>query len=675
MNDKRNQFILIALACIGVSLLCYFNSLNGQFVNDDDIVVVNHALIKSIKTLPKVFVSGYWSDYHRIGLYRPIANVSFAFNYLVGGLNPWGYHLFNIIFNAFNGILITLLAFNYTKRQALAVCTALLFVAHPVHTEAVSSIANRTEILAAFFLFLTWYLYYISRTHRSYYWLSLLIYLIGLMAKESAVVFVPIVVMADAFEDWSEWRTNIKTYLKNYAGYIAAIGIYLIIRLLVLNELGVPAESIFFRKEEFFTRLCTMTIGFVKYYQLMLWPAHLTAEYDYSTIPRTTSINLNVIFSSLITLVVIIIGLLSLKRARIISFAILFFFISISIVANIITPTGILIAERVLYLPSLTVCLIAGVILDYLYHKNSALRITVIILMGLLIGASAARCYYRNFDWMDKRAYALGLVRTSPNNPKCHYALGLYYRSQNRLAEAEASFRNAIRLAPDKAILHGALGELLLAQNRDADAIKELTIAIGVSDSIGQNQLALARAYAKLHRDKEAVEAYRRAIELSPPDALLRRELAIQLFQMGNAAAAVNEMEYAIQFDPENGEMHVNYGLMLRSINRTDEALEQFQQAVTLNPKDFDAQYQLGTALLGKGRLVEAENSFREAINLNERSAEAHNNLGIVYAQMRRANDALIEFEKAVSINPQYANALQNLAQIKQELSPTTENR
>src|SRR5437868_962594 len=140
-----------------VTALCFWNSLSGQFVGDDHVIILKNETVKSITKLPKLFVQSYWGEgYNEQSNYRPLTNVSFAMNYLAGGLNPMGYHLLNLLLHALNGYLIYRLALHYTKREMLSLATALLFVAHPIHTEAVSQIAGRTELLACSLALLSW---------------------------------------------------------------------------------------------------------------------------------------------------------------------------------------------------------------------------------------------------------------------------------------------------------------------------------------------------------------------------------------------------------------------------------------------------------------------------------------------------------------------------------------
>src|SRR5207253_5659704 len=121
----KKAFVLILI----VTALCYGNSLRGQFIGDDYIVVVSNRLIKSVGSLPTLFVKNYWGDGYTEGLYRPLTNLSYALDYALGGLDPRVYHITNLLLHALNSLLVFWLARYYTGKRLLALFTALLFAA------------------------------------------------------------------------------------------------------------------------------------------------------------------------------------------------------------------------------------------------------------------------------------------------------------------------------------------------------------------------------------------------------------------------------------------------------------------------------------------------------------------------------------------------------------------
>jgi tetratricopeptide (TPR) repeat protein len=662
------QIFLFALLILVVTAICYWNSLDGQFVYDDKIVVVQNQTIKSLKSVPLLFTQSYWGDnYAEQGNYRPLTNVSFAFNYAISGLNPRYYHLCNLLLHAFNSFLIGWLIWRYCESQSLALFAALLYVAHPIHTEPVANIAGRSELLAATFFLLAWLSYSYRNKDRRYYWLSLLAYFCGLLSKESVIVLAGVLALADLSTSWPDWRAGIVARLRDYSGYIVATILYLVIRIAVLNQVGINSQWTFFQNRSFITRALTMSQALIKYFQLLIWPAQLSSDYDFSAIPLASALTARVAISLVIIAIIVTIGILSLWRNRLIAFAVIYFFITISIVSNIVFPTGILMADRSLYLPSLTICLLIGGALAWLWQSGKWQRWAAVGACGLLLTASAGRDYYRNLDWRDDEACARALLRSAPNNPKSYIAMGMFYRRNNRFNEAEAALKAAIALSPDKATQHGALGELYLQQGRYDEALIELNRSLELYSRHGFVHIALARLYNHQGKYREAVESYRRGIELSPPDPLLREELAVALYQAGDLAGAYVEFDRVLEMKPDFAEAHANLALLLRAQGRADEALPHLQAAVELDKNNAGAHNAFGLALLEGGQLPQAGNEFAAAIAINNNFAEAHNNLGVVYIQLQRVDEARREFETALRIKPDYLSAARNLDRLKSD--------
>ncbi|MEW6732697.1 MAG: tetratricopeptide repeat protein [Acidobacteriota bacterium] len=662
-NAQRLSPIILILL---ITAICYWNSLSGGFVADDLIVVVNNDLIKSIKTFPTLFVKNYWGDGYDDGIYRPLTNATFALDYAIHGLQPWGYHLTNLLLHALNGWLVYWLVRRYCKKELLAQVSALLFIAHPVHTEAVSYIAGRTELLAATFALLSWVAYCQRERGKHYYWLALLSYLLGLLAKESAIVLLAVLILADLCTE--QWRTQWTKLLQNYLGFFVVAVIYIILRIAVLKQLGVPENWVFFKGESFSTRLFTMSQAFIRYFELLVWPANLCTDYDYGVIAKVTTINLPVALSLLLIGGIFAIGCWLLPRAQFIAFAILFFFITISTVSNILLPTGILMADRVLYLPVASICLLAAGLLDRIAEIGRKWRTVAIALTLLLLVAAAVRDYYRNIDWHDQEAFVYALVNTAPNNIKGQICLGILYGQQGRHQEAEQTLKRAISLAPDKAVTHGRLGEFYVTQGRFDEAQVALEHSLQISTRFDFVYAALARVYSYRGEKAKAVAAFQQAIALGRASPHLYQELAVALLQLNDYRGSIAQLEKALELKPDFAEAHNNLAVVLRSLGQQEAAREHFHAAATLEPNNAVTRNAYGATLLNLGRLAEAEREFTAAIKIDANFAEAYNNLGVVYIQQQRYQEAREKFETALRLRPDYTNAARNLAMLQ---SPT----
>ncbi len=647
---------------VSVTAACYANSLAGEFVADDLVVVAGDARIRSGSALARALVTSYWGEGYGNGLYRPLVTASFALNYALGRLAPWGYHLFNVLLHAVNGLLVYRLARHYTGRWPLSLFTSLLFAAHPVHTEAVSYVAGRPELLATFFSLLAWAAYRGRERSRAAYPLSLLSFVAALLSKESAIVLPLILGLADLCAGWR--RPRLSSLLEGYAGYAAVALLYLGIRFAVLGQLGVPEGAVFFSDEPWPTRALTMAQAFVRYFELTIWPLRLQGDYDYGTIPRAAGVDLRVAVSLATVAAALATAVLLLRSRRLEAFAILFFFVAIAPASNLLVPTGILMAERVLYLPAAGVCLLAGAWLDRLVVLGRP-RLAVVIAC-LLLGLAGLRVQSRTLDWRDQAAWIGALARAAPDNVKGQIALGMLYGQRGRAPAAELALKRAVALAPDKAITHGRLGEFYVSRGRFEEASRALRTSLSYSGRFDFVHVAQARVYESNGDFVGAATALRRALAVAPPRAELRQELGVALMRLDDREGAAAEFQRAVALRPDLAEAHHNLGLVLRALGRREAALPHLREAGRLEPANAEARASHGATLLSLGRLLEAERELAAAIALDRRLAEAHNTLGVVYARLERRGEARREFEEALRLEPGYAGARHNLDRLPQ---------
>ncbi len=679
MKNYRD-FTLLILIIFSLTLLCFWNILPGEFVADDEHTIVQQNLIKSLAFIPNLFTTSLWntSFSQQLGLYRPLTALTYAFNYALGDLNPFGYHLFNLILHSLNSAIIYWLTYRYTKLHLLALFTSILFTIHPVHTEAISNISGRPELLTAFFFLLAWSFYCLSKENSRYYFLSLFCYFCSMLAKESGITLLGVLFLSDLCENFSNFSSQIKQLYTKYFGYLVVILIYLSARVAVLKDIGVGKTWLFWRDIAFSSRIYTTSTAFIKYFQLLIWPVDLVGDYDFSQIPQITTLNATAIVASSIIIAIFLIGCFSLKRNKLIAFAILFFFITISVVSNIIVPIGVFIAERLLYLPSISVCLLAALALHWLYNKNAALKYFSLALLLAIISVSAIKIHNRNIDWLSNANYINSIVRVAPNNMKGLCAKASMDLGEKNFLAAEQKAKQAIELFPKKATPKGLLAHIYYLQGRYDEALPLLKTAISLFPSNDPTQaylyVDLARIYNSRKEHKLAIDAFSQAINLSViPDAYLHQELAVVYFQSGNLLEAQNQLEKALTIKPQFAEAQYNLGIVLSSLNKPQEAIERFRFAVEAEPTNVTAHNLYGKALLGQGQFQLAADEFFQAIKHASPQetllAEIHSNLGVAYVQLGRYNDAKQEFEESLKINPNYNGAKINLEKLNNLLS------
>jgi protein O-mannosyl-transferase len=668
---EHNIFILKMLLIIMVGIACYANSVGGELIWDDQMVIVRHTTIRSLKNIPELFEQTCWGEkkYNAMGLYRPLTMVTFAINYWISALDPYSYHVFNIAIHIINCLLIYWLVSCYLKDELTPIFTALIFAAHPVHVEAVTSVVGRSELLSAMFAFLAWLAYYYRERRVYYFPLSLLCYGLSLLSKENSVVFIGILFLVDLVVLWpqiiADWRRVVYDAFARYLPYITLTIIYLYVRYTVLGQMGVDVRQTFFFRHSLLTRSLTMSQALVKYLQLLCWPGTLNADYDFSVVPLTTTLTMRAALSLIFLIVLLGAGFALLWRDRVSAFAILYFFGTISIVSNTVFVTGMLMSERGLYFPSLGFCLLVGWGLAQVARRGQAYNYLIMGIIALAMAAMTVRCYYRNFDWHDMKNFTSALITASPNNPKGYAALGEYYRNIGSTSVAEQYYRKAVSLAAQKATYYGALAEILEKQGRYDEALQLLLAGLKIDPFHPDLHTIAGEIYVNKRNLPEAVASFRRAVAATPLDHTIHCALGVALNEIGNRAEAIQAFEKSLSLKPDFVDAHLNLGNILRLEGQLDRALIHLKFAAEHSSNDGIAHYNYGLGLYAKENYSEAEKELRLAILLGVNSAEIHNDLGVNYIKMKNYSKALEQFRLALRTDPTYENAQRNLKEIK----------
>ncbi len=346
-------------ACFILVFLMYGRTLWGGFVFDDRGIVEHAAMLGDPNQLHRTMTLPYWTA--EAGLYRPITLLSYAFNFFFLGSKAWGFHLVNLLLYALTGFLIYSLVLKLFFKKPLAYLTAILFLVLPIHTEAVANIIGRAEILALLFsLLVFWEL----MRDRIIFWRLGLWFLLAIASKETAIVALPIAVLI-------VWRREAavsrEIFLKYFYSALALFGgalIYFGARFLVLGKeyfLGVATSLVenplmFAPAKE---RLATALKVLAIYLQKTFWPFGLCSDYSFNQIPVLPSFFNWPTLIGASAIIVLIVGVFVFwKKSPAISFGCAWFLLSFFLVSNFILPIGTIAGERLMYYPSVGICLL-----------------------------------------------------------------------------------------------------------------------------------------------------------------------------------------------------------------------------------------------------------------------------------------------------------------------------
>ncbi len=472
MGKQRLRLLLVFAAACAV----YWNSLDGEFVFDDTSIIQNNPQIRSLApaNLRQIFGSHYWQTVAgQGGLYRPVVVLSYAGNYAAGGLDPWGYHLVNVLLHALNAVLVLLILRDLFGDDAFALWSGLLFALHPIHTEAVAYLVGRAESLAALFFLLAW-----RGWLRGRHIAAAAAFLVAALAKESALTFLAVPLLSDLVRNR---RPAWKPYLPLGAAAAAVLGLRYVV-LGGIAPLAVSASSNPLAAAGTGTRLLTATAVFGRYLWLLVWPQALSADYSFNQIPPvTTPADAGFLAGAAALLGVAGGTAWAWRRSRPLFFCGAFFLAAFSLTSNFLRPIGTIMAERLMYLPSLGFTCAAAYAIVRAPRRQAALAAGA--LLAVLYGA---RTVVRNADWHD------------------HVAL----------------FSSAARVSPHSSLVQANLANALLYGRHDAaGAARHALEAIRIEPGDPAAYMTLGDACAALGRLAQAAQAYARVEELAPGSA------------------------------------------------------------------------------------------------------------------------------------------------------------
>lgn len=663
MTGRRSALLAGPL----LALLLYLPTLGHDFVFDDRGVIEANPLMQDIRDLPNLVAAPYWNaPQHSRTLYRPLTSVSLALDRAVSGSRPAWFHAVNVALHVLATLLVAGLALELLPGRPVGAAVAgALFAVHPVHVEAVAGIVGRAEILAAIGVLLAIACHrraLQTPSGRPFLWAggAWAAALGGMLAKESAIVTPLIVLLAERMMPGAGGSAPRGRRLMLHAGYgIAAIGC-LGARAAVLGTIGIgqpipfvdnPAASAGSLAGRL-TGLGTLA----RYARLLLWPDRLSADYSYDQIPIIRSLLDPLAVLGLLILAAVVLGGLWLaRRVPAFAFALLFMAASASLTTNVVLFIGTLLAERLMYLPSAGLCLLAGWAVGEATGPTARrLAVGAAIVAVLLL---AGRSWARVPDWKDDFSLYSSAARVSPRSARIRYNLGNGYLKSGRYADAESNYREALRIYPEFQDARVNLGMALLQMGRPQDALALLEGAARLDPKSADLAVNLGTAYQALGDEARAEAAFRRALELDARSARAWNNLGSIELHRGRAAAAAATIARAVALDPHLAIFRVNLADALNAAARKEEAAEQFREAYRIDPDLPDAHRGLGELALDEGDLVTAEREFRLAAGARVPSARAANFLGYVLARTGRSAEAAVQYERAIALQPDLADA------------------
>jgi Flp pilus assembly protein TadD len=592
----RGRAMLFAGGVIALAALAaYHNSFSVPFVFDDSLAITANP---TIRRLWPVWPALSPPDHLSVGG-RPMANLTLALNYAWGGTDVRGYHAVNLAIHILAGLTLLgvvrrTLRFHWGRAQPdenswlPAFFVALLWTVHPLQTEAVTYVIQRTESLMGLFFLLTLYGFIRAvDSPKPWFWqtLSIAACLLGMASKEVMVAAPLVVLLHDrTFVSGSvreAWRQR-----RPYYGLLATT--WLLLGCLVIHTGSRGGTAGFGTTVTWWLYALTQCGAIVRYLQLALWPHPLVLDYGKSL----TGAAAEIVPDALIVGALAAGTAVAFWRRPAIGFVGVCFFAVLAPTSSVVPVATQTMAEHRMYLPLAAVIALLGTGLHAVLGRWRGGG--PLILMAIALGFLTAR---RNDDYRSELAIWHDTAAKCPGNARAHFTLANVLYRQGALPAAMLEYEETLRIDPGHAEAHNSLGNVLV----------------------------------RLGRRPEAIGRYEQALRLESDYVEARYNLGNALVQAGRLSEALPHYERALRADPENAEAHNNLGNALLLMGRTTEAAAEYEQALHFQPGYAEAHYNLGNALAQLGRLSEAAEHYEQALHLKPDYREAQENLRRVH--------------------------------------------
>jgi hypothetical protein len=468
--DSRDRRLYLAVAAC--ALVPYLPALWNGFAMDDLYIIVWNPLVHSVQGAWRAFGGPYWPPDLGGQMYRPLPLASFAIDWSLGRGHPLMFHAVNLLWHAGAAVIVTALALRSPSPdrgqgvRTAALAAGVVFAVHPVHVEAVANVIGLGELMAAVGVCLA---VYAAVVHQNVLWSGAAL-LLGLLSKENAVVAPALIVWAWIVGPPVAARPDRRRILMFVLSWVLIAGGYVALRAAVLHPYArLHAIAPVFLGESAVSGRLTAVAALGDVLRLLLLP--VTLRVDYSPDERSAVHSLfDGRFALGLGCVLLWATLLVMawrRQRRVEAFGLGWIAIAFLPVSNLLFSTGVLLAERTLYLPSVGLALAAGTALARLPAQRARAVIALLVLAG------GARTALRSPVWRDDFSVTHSILEDSPGSYRGPARMGAIYQSHRQPAQALGALREAARIydRDPSLFVAGADAAITLGRPRLADTL------------------------------------------------------------------------------------------------------------------------------------------------------------------------------------------------------------
>ena len=648
----------MALALFVVTLGLYAQVRDYEFVNyDDPAYVTENIHVRSGLTRESVvwaFRTGYESNWF------PLTWLSHMLDCRLFGLRSGLHHLTSVLVHAFTAAFLFALLHRLTGALWRSAFVAFIFALHPLHVESVAWIAERKDVLSAFFWVVTLWTYVNYTERRSFgrYLVVMLAFGCGLMSKPMIVTLPFVALLLDW---WPLRRFAVRGVILEKLPLLA-LSVTGSIVTYIVQQRGGSVVSI--ARIPLAARAGNALVSYVVYLGKIFWPANLAVFYPYSAEGILwKGLAAGVMLAGITALVWREIG-----RRPYLAVGWFWYLGTLVPVIGLIQVGAQARADRYTYIPMIGISLVLAWGMAEAWERWPGGRTALAVLSFVVCSGWVAATWLNVQYWRNSLTLFRHAIEVTDENYIAYNNLGVALRQAGEFPEAIANFESAVRIRPEEAEAQDNFGEALLVAGRTPEAIAHIEAALRVRPGFMKAHVDLASAMIGEGRMDEAASQYRLAIQLQPESDEAHYGLGGVLMEQGHREEALPHLERAlphlveaVRANPEDADAHYNLGRLFGILGQPDQAIAQFGETVRLRPGDAEAHFNLGIALAAQKRLSEARGEFAAAVKLRPDYVKAHLNLGGILGSLGEYDEAVREFSEALRLDPDSTEARDNL--------------
>jgi tetratricopeptide (TPR) repeat protein len=613
-SKKANRyFVLFFFVC---SVILYGNTVLNKWAVDDNFVTgpQNELVKKGFAAIPEIFSSFYVETKGNVGSqqtdYRPIVKMTYAIEYgLWGGQKPGWSHIINMLLYFWISTLLFFILKRLLKNYNILFpfLIALLFIAHPVHTEVVASLKNRDELLS--FLCglgsLHFFLQYTEKNKIIYVFAALIIFILGYLCKSSILPFVALYPLVLYFFTGMKPKNLILIF-----GAVLLVGLMaqFIPRLFLPKAIHVNSfiENPLFMEKSLWIRIGAGLMTLLFYLRILIFPHPLLYYYGYNMIPVPGWGNILVLISFIIHLGLFVYAIRKFREKHILSFAILYYFIAIAIYTNVVTPVAGIVGERFVFNASLGF-VIALVYIIFRVFRTEPMSLTIefnerskiVVVIVLLLIPCTAMTINRNREWRNLHDLYTSDIKYLDNSVKANVDFAEFlaaevYKDPNyqqngtvdeQLQQVIVShLRKALKMYPDDYTTLNDLATVCINFSPKVDSgLVFLKKAIALRPELQPAWMNMAMVYHKKNKPDSAIICYQKVLQINPGALTAVFRMADLYYEKGEFRKAIKMNEDVMKTYPSLDVPYFNIGYYFILQGDTTTAIRYWEQAARRN--------------------------------------------------------------------------------------------